>query len=112
MSTQYPNSLDILTNPEPTDRLDSVAVPHHKQHADANDAIEAIQTTLGVNPAGVHLTVKDRIISIEGTVQSQSVLNGLNDVTITTVADGDILRYTGSEWVNYPEENLVDGGNF
>lgn len=112
MATQYPNSLDVLQNPTPTDRLNSVTVPHHEQHSNANDAIESIQTVLGTNPAGSHLTVKDRIISAETDIQNQSVLNGLTDVTIATANSGDVLRYSGSEWVNYPEENLVDGGNF
>jgi hypothetical protein len=112
MATNYPNSLDILENPTSTDRLNSTSVPHHKQHADANDAIEAIQTVLGVNPAGSHLTVKDRIIAAESNISNQSVLNGLSDVTISVATVGDVLRYTGSEWVNYSEENLVDGGNF
>jgi len=112
MATNYPNSLDTLQNPTSTDRLDSPTVPHHEQHANANDAIEAIQTVLGVSPAGGHLTVKDRIIAAETDIVNQSVLNGLTDVTIGTANGGDILRYSGTEWVNYPEENLVDGGNF
>jgi hypothetical protein len=112
MATQYPNSLDVLNNPSSTDRLDSPTVPHHEQHSNANDAIEAIQTVIGVNPAGGHLTVKDRIIAAETDIANQSVLNGLTDVTIGTANGGDILRYSGTEWVNYPEENLVDGGNF
>jgi hypothetical protein len=112
MSTQYPNSLDVLQNPTSNDRLDSQTVPHAEQHANANDAIEAVQTVLGTNPAGSHLTVKDRIISVETDLANQSVLNGLTDVTIATANSGDVLRYSGSEWINYPEENLVDGGNF
>lgn len=112
MATNYPNSLDTLQNPTSTDRLDSPTVPHHEQHANANDAIEAIQTVLGVSPAGSHLTVKDRISAAESSISNQSVLNGMTDVTINTVTSGDILRFSGTEWVNYPEENLVDGGNF
>jgi hypothetical protein len=112
MSTQYPNSLDNFVNPTATDRLNSVTVPHHQQHTDLNDAVEAIQVTLGLNPAGSHLTVKDRIIAAESAISEQSVLNGLTDVTIGLVNSGDVLRYNGAEWVNYSEENLVDGGNF
>jgi len=112
MATNYPNGLDILINPTSTDTLNSVTVPHSEQHANANDAIEAIQTVLGVNPAGSHLTVKDRIISAESQISTQSVLNGLNDVTISSVSVGNVLRYNGTQWVNYSEENLVDGGNF
>lgn len=112
MSTNYPASLDNFVNPTPTDTLNSVSVPHHKQHADINDAVEAIETVLGLNPAGSHLTVKDRIIAAESAISTQSVLNGLTDVTISDGASGDILRFNGNQWVNYSEENLVDGGNF
>ena len=112
MPTQYPGSLDNFVNPTDTDTLNSGVVPHAQQHANLNDAVEAIQTVMGLNPAGTHLTVKDRIIQAEAQIQGQSVLNGLNDVTIATVTNGDILRYNGTQWVNYSEENLVDGGNF
>lgn len=112
MATNYPNSLDVLINPTSSDRLNSATVPHAEQHANVNDAIEALQTVLGLNPAGSHLTVKDRIISTEAQISTQSVLNGLTDVTIGGVGSGDVLRYNGTQWVNYSEENLVDGGNF
>ena len=112
MSTQYPDSLDVLSNPSSTDKLNSDTVPHSAQHANANDAIEAIQTVLGVSPSGVHLTVKDRIIAAEQSIEEQSVLNGLDDVTITEVNPGDVLRFSGVNWANYPEKNIVDGGNF
>jgi hypothetical protein len=105
MATNYPNSLDVLQNPAATDTLNSGTVPHHLQHANVNDAIEAVQTVLGVLPAGSYLTVKDRIAASEA-------LSGLNDVTITSVATGNVLRYNGSKWANYAEANLTDGGNF
>jgi len=47
MATNFPASLDSLTNPSATDTLDSP--PHDEQHADANDAIEALQTKVGVD---------------------------------------------------------------
>jgi len=112
MAVQYPSALDNFTNPTANDNLNSVTVPHHQQHADANDAIEALQTVLGINPAGSHLTVKDRIIAAENNITTQSVLNGLNDVTINSATNGQVLRYNGNAWINYNEENLVDGGNF
>lgn len=33
-------------------------------------------------------------------------------VTITGLATGDMLRYSGSAWTNVPETSVVDGGNF
>ena len=112
MATNYPNSLDVLINPTVSDTLNSVTVPHHEQHANLNDAMESVQTVLGLSPAGSHLTVKDRIIATESAISTQSVLNGLTDVTISGVNDGNVLRYNGSQWVNYAEKDVTDGGNF
>ena len=47
MATSYPASLDSFTNPTAVDTLDSP--PHDTQHADANDAIEALQAKVGVD---------------------------------------------------------------
>jgi hypothetical protein len=47
MTTNYPGGLDNFTNPSPTDTLNSATVPHAAQHANANDAIEAIEAKLG-----------------------------------------------------------------
>jgi hypothetical protein len=104
MATSYPSSLDNFINPTATDSLSSGVVPHAEQHANLNDALEAVQTVLGILPAGSFLTIKDRIAASEA-------LNGLTDVTITSVATGNVLRYNGSKWVNYAEANLTDGGN-
>lgn len=105
MATNYPNSLDDFVNPTPQDSLSSEAVPHAEQHSNLNDALEAVQTVLGILPAGSFLTIKDRIASSEA-------LNGLTDVTITSVEAGNVLRHNGSKWVNYAEINLTDGGNY
>ena len=51
MATSYPASLDSFTNPTAVDTLDSP--PHDTQHADANDAIEALQAKVGVNSSAV-----------------------------------------------------------
>lgn len=64
MPSAYPGALDTLTNPTSSDTLASV--PHADQHADANNAITAIQETLGVNPQGSAATVAARIAALEG----------------------------------------------
>ena len=63
MATNFPTSLDSLTNPTATDTLDSP--PHDTQHADANDAIEAIQAKVGVDGSAVTTSHEYRINSIE-----------------------------------------------
>jgi hypothetical protein len=51
MATNFPTSLDSLTNPTSTDGLDNPS--HSAQHADANDAIEALEAKVGVNSSAV-----------------------------------------------------------
>ena len=63
MATNFPTSLDSLTNPTATDTLDSP--PHDTQHDDANDAIEAIQAKVGVDGSAVTTSHEYRINSIE-----------------------------------------------
>jgi hypothetical protein len=47
MPTSYPGGLDNFTNPTASDTLDSATVPHAAQHANLNDAVEAVQSFLG-----------------------------------------------------------------
>lgn len=49
MSTIFPANLDAFNNPTTSSNLNSPGVEHNLQHSDANDAIEAIETKLGVN---------------------------------------------------------------
>ena len=66
MSSNYPTGLDSLTNPASSDPLTAPA--HHTQHANANDAIEAIESTLGTGVAGTVATVNARFNAIEAFV--------------------------------------------
>lgn len=40
-----------------------------------------------------------------------TTLDDLTDVTITTPATGDLLRYNGTDWVNYPDSNYAVSGH-
>lgn len=53
MSTNFPTSLDTLTNPASTDAMDAVGVEHDLEHANANDAIEALEAKVGVDDSAV-----------------------------------------------------------
>lgn len=41
----------------------------------------------------------------------ESTIGG-SSVSILNLASGDILLYSGSDWINTPQENLTDAGNF
>lgn len=65
MTTQFPTALDTLTNPGENDTLDSATVPHADQHANANDAIEALQAKVGVNNSAVPTSLDYRVGVLE-----------------------------------------------
>ncbi len=82
MATNYPSGLDSLSNPAGSDAL---STGHASQHANANDAIEAIEGELGLNPRGGSATVKARFDAIEANswVTSARIADG-------TIVDADI----------------------
>lgn len=47
MSTNFPSSLDSLSNPTGTNSQQTIS--HSSQHANANDAIEALQSKVGID---------------------------------------------------------------
>ena len=51
MATSFPSGLDSLTNPSSGDSLSSPS--HSAQHANVNDAVEALQAKVGVNGSAV-----------------------------------------------------------
>lgn len=63
MATNFPTSLDSLTNPITTDKLNSPS--HAGQHANANDAIEALQAKVGVNSSAVTTTLDYKVAQVE-----------------------------------------------
>ena len=59
MATNFPTSLDSLTNPTSGNSLNSPS--HAGQHADANDAIEALQAKVGVDNSAVTTSIDYRL---------------------------------------------------
>lgn len=68
MATNFPTGLDGFTNPGPTDLLSSAGVSHSDQHADANDAIEALQAKVGVDSSAVTTSHDYKIAALETSV--------------------------------------------
>ncbi len=63
MSSQFPSALDSFTNPGAADTM--AAVPHHQQHADANDAIEALEAKVGITNSAVTSSLDYRVRALE-----------------------------------------------
>ncbi len=49
----FPTALDVFTNPTAGQSQDAPGVEHDVQHANLNDAVEALQAKVGVNGSGV-----------------------------------------------------------
>jgi hypothetical protein len=91
MATNFPTSLDSLTNPQGTDSV--AAVSHAAQHANANDAIEALEAKVGANNSTVTTSIDYRIRALEGasvdTEAIQDIVGGMvssnteTDITVT-----------------------------
>ena len=65
MSTSFPTGLDTLTNPTATDKV--AVVSHSSQHANANDAIEALQAKVGANSSAVTTSHDYKLGEVTGT---------------------------------------------
>ena len=110
MATNFPTSKDVLTNPSATDEL----VGHAAQHTNINDAIEAIETVIGVTNStdSDSLTYKVNslsasVIGIANTSDTITELLGLegnNDLEVNGIENPtNIDSFAKASWrtVNY-----------
>jgi hypothetical protein len=74
--------------------MNSVTVPHATQHANANDAIEAIQTELGTDPAGASATVKARLDALDTTVGGKAPSASPTFTGTVTIPNVDLDGWT------------------
>ena len=133
MSTNFPDSLDNLDNPGATDSLSG----HAQLHTDINDAIEAIQTKVGVDgstdPNSLDYKVEaisTAITNIQNSTDTGDVLLGLdgnNDLVINGIENKTVIddfaknlyrtvKYElqisrGSEYISSSLVVLNDGSN-
>lgn len=108
MATNYPTTLDTFTNPLATDQMS--APPHATQHADANDAIIAIQTKIGVNGAVSLTTIEGRLGAAESDIdQLQIDVPALSGRVTTAEGEIDTLQ-TGK--ANNPHGNEAHSSTF
>ena len=88
MATSFPASLDTLTNPTSGDSLNSPS--HSGQHADANDAIEALQAKVGVDGSAV-------TTSLDYKVAQAVTLSGVQTVTDKVLASA-VFKSPEERW--------------
>lgn len=111
MATSFPASLDVLVNPQPNDSVE--LVPHAAQHANANDAIEALESKVGANnstdPNSLDYKVKTLETNILDGEEVEDLVGGLlttgthNNIT---VAYDDVARKINLT-ATYNEEETI-----
>lgn len=70
----YPTSLDTLSNPVGTDKVNNAnaALVHSTQHSNANDAIEALEAKVGIDGSAVTTSHDYKLSSVTSTAKAVS----------------------------------------
>jgi len=113
LATNYPGALDTFTNPTAGDYQNSGTVPHATQHANANDAILAIETELGINPKGSFASVADALAgkaNATTTITAGDGLTGGGDLSAgrSLAVDSTVVRTSRSITAG---TGLIGGGD-
>jgi hypothetical protein len=119
MTTAFPTALDAFTNPTPTD--DVSVVSHADQHANANDAIEALQAKVGIDNSADPTSLDARVNSLERSApkavtltipNGRGVFEATQDFVDATVLETDKIMFflaaTTSADENEPETLSIE----
>lgn len=94
MPTNFPTTLDNFTNPTSTDTMDSATVPHATQHANINDAVEALEAKVGVNSSAVTTSLDYKVTDLvtrvgvlENAEIPDTIIDAKGDLIVGSAAD-------------------------
>lgn len=115
MTTNFPSSLDNLSNPSPGDALTSPS--HAGQHADANDAIEALQAKVGIDSSAVTSShdykitdITSRLNTVENAYISDTIIDAKGDLLVGSGADVVTKLTVGSNGYVLTADSTQAGG--
>jgi len=105
MATAFPTSKDNLTNPAAADEL----VGHAAQHANANDAIEALETSVGVTNSTDSGSLTYKVNTLSSTVaglannatttETLLGLDGNNDLEVSGIENAtNVDSFSKTAW--------------
>ena len=96
-----------------TGTLPSANIGSHSHVAsditDFQEAVEDDVANLLTAGSGISLSYNDvsGVLTITNTGAAINSLDDINDVNITSETTGDLLRWSGTEWVNYADSNYA-----
>lgn len=100
MATSFPQALDGFTNPAATDSV--AVVSHAAQHANVNDAIEAIQLKLGINNSSDTSSIDNVLTTLK---------NFVDNITTADVAEDVANRYFTNDRAYDAIKSALQGGS-
>jgi len=95
LTTNFPNSLDDLSNPQGTDSLQG----HAQLHTNVNDAIEAIQEKVGVDGSTDANSLDYRVTALEQappSTESKLIYETVKNATGSTIPKGKAVYISGA----------------
>lgn len=95
MATNFPSSLDDLSNPQSTDSMQG----HAQLHADVNDALEALQAKVGVDGSTDSSSLDYRVSAIEAappSTEATLIYEIVSNGTGTEIAKGKAVYVSGA----------------
>lgn len=113
MPSNFPTSLDNLISPSGGDVLNTPGLKHSDQHINANDAINAIETKVGVNFSSTQNTI-DYIVRLFLLISTQHQTAGYREIegfpfpeTVTWYTDNTkVIKLVEKEFV-YSSSSIV-----
>lgn len=103
MATNYPSSLDSFTNPTSSDSLNSPS--HSDQHANANDAIEALEAKLGIGASPAGSAVAGQVLSVS--TGGTTTWSNIGTASITGGTTGYVLTSTAGSATTWSPSGVI-----
>lgn len=95
MATNFPTSLDDLSNPQATDSLQG----HAELHSNVNDAIEALQAKVGVDGSGNANSLDYRVSTLEAappSTEAKLIYESVRSDSAFVIQKGKAVYVTGA----------------
>jgi hypothetical protein len=83
MPISFPVTLDDLTNPTPADNLNTPAVLHSTQHANLNDAVEALEAKVGVDGSAVTTSLDYKVSQLQSSSHAAVTIGTASGLSLT-----------------------------
>jgi hypothetical protein len=100
MPSNFPTSYDALSNPSSTTKMNDATVPHAAQHANANDAIEALEAFIGI---------RCHVVKANATSRASNATPTLDNELFVTLEANKIYRIEAVLFFDMPADGIQVG---